>query len=116
MNARYHAFLILPEFDGPSLGRIHVGVPQDQIRELKERFPFHEIRGEDRALQIAIQGGITEAEKVKILEALDLSRGTPIKFQILSVPTIDIAPPNPPTFISDGRFFWVSPEFHPTRH
>jgi hypothetical protein len=107
MPSRFYEFIVLPDFGGSPYGRIVVSIPPDQILELKRRFPGHEIRGEDREIQIAIQGGLTDAEKGKILSELDLCLTTPIRFQILTVPAADLHPSKPPNFESSGKSFWV---------
>jgi hypothetical protein len=104
---RYFEFLIPAVMGGHPFGRAIVGVPQDQMLELKKEFPDHEVRGEDPWIQVAIQDGITENARARIVSALRLSPGTTITFQMLSIPTADVPPSDRPKFESDGKSFWV---------
>jgi hypothetical protein len=107
MPPRFYQFTISVANGGLPFPRAIVGVPDDQMLELKKQFPDREFTGEDPQIQFAIRDGITDSEREKILSALSLLPGTTITFQIQPVPTTDIPPPDPPMFEGDGKLFWV---------
>jgi hypothetical protein len=92
---------------GDPLGRVLVGIPEEQFLQLIARFPEQGFSGQNPKVNEAIRDGITEGEKEKIAEYLGIPL-THAAFEFNPFCRFIDEAKEPPLFESNGKKFWIS--------
>ena len=108
MATRNFDFSVLTQGSPQPIGRVIVGVPDDQMLALKKVYPDRQFTGEDPRVQFSIRVNVSDTAKIRIADILG-NRGVSITLKTQDVPTFDLLPDRPPTFTHDGKNFWVLP-------
>jgi hypothetical protein len=90
-------------------GSVVVGVSENVYLDLKRQFPDNPITAAQRPeVNEAIKDSITEHEKAKIADLLDIRSGTNFTFQFKTIARYVDESKEPPTFEGEnGKKFWV---------
>ncbi len=100
--------LVLPPSGLVPVGYAVVGVPEDQMRELKTQFPDRQWSGQDPRVNEAIKNGVTEDERKQIAVHLQLRPWDEFKLDFRTdIPRFVDETKELPTFENNGKKFWI---------